>query len=159
MGSASISHPAGTALLLLDGEENVREVLEEGNNLAKNINTCLINILSDHTKEVLNDASKKVNVEADISDEDYFPSKHARSLFISVFTGVYTSLHFFIRRKQILRSLKELAMHAVADRLEEKSKIEDLEIPRTLRHEVGQVVEYWWLQRSRPEQRMDSIQP
>ena len=50
-------------------------------------------------------------------------------------------------------------MHAVTDRLEEKSKIEELEIPRTLRQEVGQVVEYWWVQMKRPRQRLNNIQP
>ena len=139
--------------------EIVLEVLEEGNNLAKNIHTCLTNIISYHTKDVLNDTSNKVKVEADISDENYFLSKQARSLYIRIVAGASTSLHFFIRRKQILRSLKELAVHAVTDRLKENSKIEELEIPRTLRQEVGQVVEYWWVQMKRPRQRLNYIQP
>ena len=138
--------------------EIVLAKFEEGNNLVNNIHACLNNII--FTKVVLNDAAgKKVTVEADISDENYFLSKQTRSLYIRIFDGGLTSLHFFIRRKQILRSLKDLALHKVANSLKDESKIAELEIPRTLRQEVGEVLEHWWIQRSRADHRLEIIQP
>ena len=69
----------------------------------------------------------------ELCDEKYFLSRNTKSLYVNFVDDFSTFLHFFIRRKQALRSLKETALIRVIEGLEDKSKVTDLEVSLSLK--------------------------
>ena len=128
--------------------EIVLETFEEVNNVIPDINIGLNTILSNYAKNVWIGAGKEVKVVTEICDEKYFLSRNTKSLFVNFFDDFSTSLHFFIRRKQVLRSLKETALNRVTEGLKDKSKVKDLEVPHSLKLEAEAGLETWWIKRS-----------
>ena len=128
--------------------EIVIETFEEVNNVVPDINIGLNTILSDYAKNVWIGAGKQVKVVTEICDEKYFLFRDTKSLYVTFFDDFSTSLQFFIRRKQTLRSLKQSALHTVTEALNDKSKIEFLEVPQSLKLEAKNELESCWVKRS-----------
>ena len=83
------------------------------------------------------DTSVRVGIE--IVDQDYFPLKQTKSLHVTFYDNFQTSLIFFIRRKQVLKSLKDASLQKVSHLLHKKKKgpdLESLELPKSLKGEL-----------------------
>ena len=77
-----------------------------------------------------------INVRLDIFDQTYFPKKQTKSLHLSFTDPSKTSLVFLIRRKQVLRRLKDISIQKVSEQMIQTSDLVCLEIPMSLKSEV-----------------------
>ena len=80
--------------------------------------------------------SPGINVRLDIFDQTYFPKKQTKSLHLSFTDPSKTSLVFLIRRKQVLRRLKDISIQKVSEQMIQTSDLVCLEIPMSLKSEV-----------------------
>ena len=89
-----------------------------------------------------------INVRLDIFDQTYFPKKETKSLHLSFADPSKTSLVFLIRRKQVLRSLRDISIQKVS---EQTSDFGCLEIPKSLKSDLIDEAKTIWNRRNPQE--------
>ena len=89
-----------------------------------------------------------IKVEIEILDQDYFPLKQTKSLHVTFFDNFTTSLIFFIRRKQVMRSLKDASLQKLSELLQKKrrERLDSLELPLSLKSELLTESQNIWYQ-------------
>ena len=92
-----------------------------------------------------------INVRLDIFDQTYFPMKETKSLQLSFTDPSKTSLVFFIRRKQVLRSLKDISIQKVSEQMIQTSDLLSLEIPMSLKSDLFNEAKTIWNERKLEE--------
>ena len=92
-----------------------------------------------------------INVRLDIFDQTYFPMKETKSLQLSFTDPSKTSLVFFIRRKQVLRSLKDISIQKVSEQMIQTSDLLSLEIPMSLKSDLFNEDQTIWNERKLEE--------
>ena len=96
-----------------------------------------------------------INVRLDIFDQTYFPMKKTKSLHLSFTDPSQTSLVFFIRRKQVLRRLKDISIQKVSEHFSEHmiqtSDFLCLEIPVSLKSDLVDGAQTIWNRRNPQE--------
>ena len=93
-----------------------------------------------------------LRVEIEILDQDYFPLKQTKSLHVTFCDNFQTSLIFFIRRKQVLKTLKDASLQKLSQLLKEEQNFESLELPKSLKADLLSEARNIWYQKqiSRP---------
>ena len=95
--------------------------------------------------------SPGLNVRLDIFDQTYFPKKQTKSLHLSFTDPAKTSLVFLIRRKQVLRRLKDISIQKVSEHIIQTSDLPSLEIPQSLKSDLIDEARTIWNRRN-PQQ-------
>ena len=95
--------------------------------------------------------SPGLNVRLDIFDQTYFPKKQTKSLHLSFTDPAKTSLVFLIRRKQVLRRLKDISIQKVSEHIIQTSDLPSLEIPQSLKSDLIDEARTIWNRRNPQE--------
>merc|ERR1719431_749798 len=98
--------------------------------------TNLMEIILNTLEKVSNEngnISRKLSVKIEILDQDYFPLKQTKSLHVTFSDNFQTSLIFFIRQKQVLKTLKDASLQKLSQLLKKKQNFESLGLPETLK--------------------------
>ena len=115
----------------------ILNTFENVSNDVKNISETLsqtIGSLID--RRFLSSPGSEINVGIDILDQDYFPLKQTKSLHVTFDDNFKTSLIFFIRRKQVMKSLRATSLQKLSEIIQKRAGLESLEIPLTLKREL-----------------------
>ena len=106
-------------------------------------------------REVQKYLTPGIDVKLDIFDQAYFLKKQTKSLHLSFTDPSQTSLVFFIRRKQVLRRLKDISIQKVSEHFSEHtietSDFLCLEIPVSLKSDLIDEVQTIWNRRNPQE--------
>ena len=92
-----------------------------------------------------------INVKLDIFDQTYFLKKQTKSLHLSFTDPSQTSLVFFIRRKQVLRRLKDISIQKVSEHMIQASDLLCIEIPMSLKSDLTDEAQTIWNRRNPQE--------
>ena len=87
-----------------------------------------------------------LRVRIEILDQDYFPLKQTKSLHVTFSDNFQTSLIFFIRRKQVLKTLKDASLQKLSQLLKKKQNFESLGLPETLKNDLLNEAQNIWYQ-------------
>ena len=92
-----------------------------------------------------------INVSIGIFNQTYFPMKDTKSLHLSFTDPSKTTLVFLIRKKQVLKSLRNISIQNVAEQMKLPSDLQCLEIPMSLKKELVDEAQSIWY-RGNPEE-------
>ena len=92
-----------------------------------------------------------INVRLNIFDQTYFRMKQTKTLHLSFTDQSKTSLVFLIRRKQVLRSLKDISTQKVTEQMIHTSDSLNLEIPMSLKSDLINEAQTIWNQMTHQE--------
>ena len=129
--------------------EIILTTLEKVTNHTDTLKTALADHVQHHSAMVLGEIHHDIRVDIEILDQNYFPLKQTKSLHVTFYDNFKTSLIFFIRRKQVLKSLKDASLQKLSELLKktERGSLESIEIPESLKREVLIESSYIWNQR------------
>ena len=129
--------------------EIILTTLEKVTNHTDTLRTALADHVQHHSAMVLGEIHPDIRVDIEILDQNYFPLKQTKSLHVTFYDNFKTSLIFFIRRKQVLKSLKDASLQKLSELLKktERGSLESIEIPESLKREVLIESSYIWNQR------------
>ena len=98
-------------------------------------------------RRFMSSTEPSIKVDVEILDQDYFPLKQTKSLHVTFFDSFTTSLIFFIRRKQVMRTLKDASIQKVSELLQKKrQELDSLELPLSLKTELLSESQNIWYQ-------------
>ena len=90
--------------------------------------------------------SPGINVRVEIFNPTYFQMKLAKSLHLSFTDPSKTTLVFLIRRRQVLKSLKDISIQTVTEQIIRSSDVRCLEIPMSLKKDLIAEAQTIWYQ-------------
>ena len=90
--------------------------------------------------------SPGINVRVEIFNQTYFPKKLTKSLHLSFTDPSRTTLVFLIRRRQVLKSLKDISIQNVTGQVIRSSDVRCLEIPMSLKQDLVAEAQSIWYQ-------------
>lgn len=149
-------HQLGIGCYLVEYEKDwtllmeiILTTLEKVTNHTDTLRTAMADHVQHHSAVILGDIQPDIRVDIEILDQNYFPLKQTKSLHVTFYDNFKTSLVFFIRRKQVLKSLKDASLQKLSELLKktEKGSLESIEIPESLKREVLIESSYIWNQR------------
>ena len=126
-------HQLGIGCYLVEYERDwsmlmqiILSTLETVVNTSDQLRSALSEHIQLHSDIVLNDVIADISVEIDILDQNYFPLKQTKSLHVTFSDNFRTSLIFFIRRKQVLKSLKHVSLERLSELLNKTDAASEL---------------------------------
>ena len=126
-------HQLGIGCYLVEYERDwsslmqiILSTLETVVNTSDQLRSALSEHIQLHSDIVLNDVIADISVEIDILDQNYFPLKQTKSLHVTFSDNFRTSLIFFIRRKQVLKSLKHVSLERLSELLNKTEAASEL---------------------------------
>ena len=126
-------HQLGIGCYLVEYERDwsmlmqiILSTLETVVNTSDQLRSALSEHIQLHSDIVLNDVIADISVEIDILDQNYFPLKQTKSLHVTFSDNFRTSLIFFIRRKQVLKSLKDVSLERLSELLNKTDAASEL---------------------------------
>ena len=90
--------------------------------------------------------SPGINVRVEIFNPTYFQMKLTKSLHLSFTDPSKTTLVFLIRRRQVLKSLKDISIQNVTEHIIRSSDVRCLEIPMSLKKDLIAEAQTIWYQ-------------
>ena len=137
-------HQVGIGCYLVEYEMNwtnlmniILSTFENVSNDSKEISKALTDVIEARIDQrFLATGASNITVEIEILDQDYFPLKQTKSLQVTFDDMFKTSLIFFIRRKQVMKSLRVASLQKVSEIIPNRASFQSLEIPVTLKSDL-----------------------
>ena len=98
-----------------------------------------------------------LQVGIEILDQDAFPLTQTKSLHVTFYDNFQTSLIFFIRRKQVLKTLKDASLQKLSKLLKKRHDFESLDIPNSLKKDLLNEVKNIWYQNQNSRQTFSDL--
>ena len=145
-------HQLGIGCYLTEYESNWRTIMDvilktlevsgktEGSELVFSLSKILTTYVN---KKRTDSESLQMSVVTELCDEPYFLHPSTKSLYITFSDELLTCLHFFVRRKQILQTLKDIGLDQFVNSLQ-SLKVESKNLPKTVLEDIERENKAWW---------------
>ena len=117
----------------VDWRPIMKMILNEADTAKDDFEKMMIEV-RDRLMETVNIASR-ITPLVQIYDEPYFPRPkgHMRRIAISLYDRYNTTIEFCLARRNVLKSLKDIALDAVTKNVKNGLQINNMEVPETLK--------------------------